>query len=222
MFYLQNVSGGLPLTAANTLATVTVNVDASTPSGTLTANPNPISVTDGSGLGVTTLNWTSVNTTAVEVHVGSPSGPLFFGPTSVNGSATTGKWVTNGTKFYLQNVSGGLPLTSANTLATVTVSVIAPPAGTLTANPNPITVSDGSGLGVTTLNWTSVNTSTVEVHIGAPDGTLFARSTALSGSATTGKWVGNGTTFYLQNVSGGLPLTSSNTLARSRRSSSTS
>jgi hypothetical protein len=39
------------------------------------------------------------------------------------GSATTGKWVQNGDKFYLQDVSGQKPLTSANTLAVATAVV---------------------------------------------------------------------------------------------------
>jgi len=39
------------------------------------------------------------------------------------GVATTGEWVTNGMVFYLQDATGGKPLTSANTLATFTASV---------------------------------------------------------------------------------------------------
>jgi hypothetical protein len=39
------------------------------------------------------------------------------------GSVVTAKTVSDNTTFYLQNVAGGLPLTSANTLATVKVRV---------------------------------------------------------------------------------------------------
>ena len=92
--------------------------------GTLSANPNPIIVTDGSGLGITTLSWNSQGTTTVEVRVGSPNGSLFAQSNAGSHSSTTGKWVGNGTKFYLQNRSGGLPLTSANTLAAVTVAPV--------------------------------------------------------------------------------------------------
>jgi hypothetical protein len=57
--------------------------------------------------------------------VGAPDGPLVSrsGP---SGSVNTGKdkWVHNGMAFYLQDVSGGLPLTSANTLAVVIIRVI--------------------------------------------------------------------------------------------------
>jgi len=78
-------------------------------------------VTDGSGLGVTTVTWSSTGTTLVEVHINSPAGPLFSHTRDGMFSQTTGKWVSDGTMFYLQNVSNALPLTSANTLATTTV-----------------------------------------------------------------------------------------------------
>lgn len=71
----------------------------------------------------TTLTWnvTGGGASSVQVRAGSPNGTLVAsGGTS--GNVTTGKWVTNGTVFYLQNVTGGLPLTSEYTLATVTVS----------------------------------------------------------------------------------------------------
>jgi len=195
---------------------VTVNVTrAGCSSGTISANPNPIQVCDGSGLGVTALSWMSTGTAAVEVRVGSPSGGL-LAHTGPSGSATTGKWVGQGTTFFLQDVTGGLPLTAANTLATISVGLTATGCanrtGTLTANPNPIQVCDGSGLGVTGLSWTSGGTTTVELRVGAPNGALLAH-TGPAGSANTGKWVGQGTTFFLQDVSGGLPLTAANTLA---------
>jgi hypothetical protein len=53
----------------------------------------------------------------------------------------------------------------------------------------------------------------VEVHLDAPDGPLFARSGPGIFSQETGQWVRDGSTFYLQNVSMGLPLTSENTIA---------
>jgi hypothetical protein len=93
-------------------------------SGNIWADPNPIQVCDGSAASHTTIYWNSANTTAVEVHVGSPSGALFASSgTGGDYHWVTGDWVVNGTLFYLQDVSGGLPLTSANTLATVTVGL---------------------------------------------------------------------------------------------------
>ena len=214
-FYLQDVSRGLPLTAANTLAIVTVTItSAGCPSGSINPAPNPVQACEG--LGVTTLLWSTANTETVDVRVGSPTGPLFArtGPGSYQ--MPTDKWVANGTVLYLQNVSSGLPLTAANTLATVTASVTTAGCrgtGTITAAPNPAQMCDGSGLGVTTLSWSTANTTTVDVRLGSPTGPLFARTGAGSWLAPTGNWVSDGSTFYLQNVSGGLPLTAANTLA---------
>ena len=52
----------------------------------------------------------------------------------------------------------------------------------------------------------------VEVHIGSPNGRLFAGG-GNRGSSQTGLWVTDGMTFYLQDVGGGKPLTEENTLA---------
>jgi glucose/arabinose dehydrogenase len=120
-FYLQNVSNGLPLTSANTLATVTVTAVSTTPTGSISASPNPF-IPNSQGLGQTTLTWTSAGTTKVEVHVDAPNGNMLTSSGPGTFSATTGQWVQNGQIFYLQNVSSGLPLTSANTLAKVTMT----------------------------------------------------------------------------------------------------
>ena len=88
----------------------------------ITADPNPIQVCDGSGLGVTKLTWTSFGPAVVEMHVNSPSGDL-LARTGANGTATTAKWVTDGMIFYLQDVSRGKSLTPENTLATFTAKV---------------------------------------------------------------------------------------------------
>jgi len=90
--------------------------------GSIGAHPNPIPIAGAWRLGVTTLSWTSRFTDAVEVRVGSPDGPL-LSRTAPCGEATTGNWVCNGMKFYLQNVSGGLPLSAEGTLDVVEVSV---------------------------------------------------------------------------------------------------
>jgi hypothetical protein len=91
--------------------------------GSITADPNPVQVCDGSGLGTTALAWTSTGAKQLQVRVGSPDGPLFSASGPSSGPAKTGKWVVNGTTFFLQNTSDSLPLTSANTLSTVTVRV---------------------------------------------------------------------------------------------------
>jgi len=85
----------------------------------LTASPNPVPVT-GSADGTTTISWNAPNAAYIEIHVGSPNGPLFTYQGN-QGSAQTGPWVADGTAFYLQDVTGGKPLTAANTLATLVV-----------------------------------------------------------------------------------------------------
>ena len=84
--------------------------------------------------------------------------------------------------------------------------------GSIAADPNPFAVGS-HGAGQTTLSWMSYGTSKVEVHVGAPDGPLFASTGAGYFSQATGDWVRTGTAFYLQNTSGGLPLAAENTIA---------
>jgi hypothetical protein len=93
------------------------------PSGSIAADPNPFNA-DSRGLGRTTLSWMSYGTSKVQVHVGAPDGPLFASTGPGGFSQTTGQWVRNGTTFYLQNVSGGLPLAVKHTLATVTLQSV--------------------------------------------------------------------------------------------------
>jgi len=87
---------------------------------TLTARPNPIPVTGAAVLGMTTISWIALGAEAVEVRIGSPNGTLFVGGSS-RGSAQTGPWVPDGMTFYLQDISGGKPLTAENTLAALVV-----------------------------------------------------------------------------------------------------
>jgi parallel beta-helix repeat protein len=88
----------------------------------LTASPNPVPVTGSALLGATTISWIAPGLTGVEVHIGSPDGPLFAAG-GERGSATTGLWLTDGLTFYLQDVTGGKLLTADNTLATLVVLV---------------------------------------------------------------------------------------------------
>jgi hypothetical protein len=70
---------------------------------------------------MTTLTWNAPGASVIQIHVGSPSGPLLT-DNFPSGSMATGQWVTNGMKFFLQDVSNGKALTVANTLAILTVS----------------------------------------------------------------------------------------------------
>ena len=94
-----------------------------TATGTLTAAPTPIKVCDKSGTGITTISWTANGASAIEIHIGKPDGDTFVSKADPVGHWTTGKWVGNGTTFYLQDVSGGKPLGPENTIATLSVAV---------------------------------------------------------------------------------------------------
>lgn len=199
VFYLQNVSGGLPLTAANTLAAITVYVEGGPAS--ISASPSAIPL---GARQATTLTWQAPGSWLTEIHVGSPEGPL-FGDGGSTGSSTTGVWATAEMTFYL------LDSLTKTAIASTTIQPEGGVQSTITATPNPIPVAAGE-LGTTTLQWYAPLASLVEVHVGSPTGPLFTRNGS-QGSAATGAWVTNGMTFYLQNVTDGLPLTSANTLA---------
>lgn len=92
---------------------------ASSDGNSLSANPNPIPAPAG-GYGQTTLTWNAVSAEMVEVHVDAPNGPLFAAGRPSR-SMQTGEWVTDGMKFFLQDTTGGKPLTADNTLATLVV-----------------------------------------------------------------------------------------------------
>jgi len=102
-------------------------------SGSIIANPNPIQVCDGTGLGITTISWNTSGATKVEVHVGSPTGTLFG--SGLSGKTTTTKSITDGTVFYLQDLSGKTPVTI--TSVTVSVTGCATPTATATQTPTP-------------------------------------------------------------------------------------
>ena len=82
----------------------------------LTITPNPIAVTGGAD-GTATISWNAPNASVLEVHVLSPTGPLFARSGS-RGQSVTAAWVTEGMTFYLQDVSNGQSPGPQNTLAT--------------------------------------------------------------------------------------------------------
>src|SRR5277367_5839889 len=75
------------------------------PRATFTADPNPVTVTDGTKLGITKLTWNTTATKFAEIHVGKPDGPLLCQGRDT-GSCDTQKWVTDGMVFYLQDSAG--------------------------------------------------------------------------------------------------------------------
>lgn len=153
------------------------------------ATPNPVSVTDGSGLGAVTLTMNDPAVSEVQIRVGAPNGPELYDGSGV-GTASTGKWVTDGTIFFLQDVSKGKALTSANTIDTVTVKFSAL---SFTANPSSLPANTYAP---TTLAWDTPNEAAVEIHVGSPSGPLFAAGSS-SGTAKTGVWAAAGMQFYL-------------------------
>ncbi len=159
------------------LASVTAQVQAVAPSGTISL-PNPIVVTDGTGLAIVNVAFTA--NVVANLYA---DGALFCGP-STGESCQTGKWVANGTIFTLKAESNGALLGTAT-------AVVQVPSGTLSASPNPIIVTDGTGLGTTTINYSA----NVPVNVYA-SGTLFCIGST-SGSCQTGKWVTNGMVFTL-------------------------
>ncbi len=86
------------------------------------ASPNPITVADGSKAGITRLSWDSKASNPVEIHVGKPDGILLCRRAG-SGFCDTGKWVTDGMTFYLQDASSLKPTDPAATLATLVVRV---------------------------------------------------------------------------------------------------
>lgn len=198
VFYLQDVSNGKSLTGANTIDTVTVKFSA------LSFIAYPTSL-PANTYGRVTLTWDTPNDNSVEIHVFSPTGPLFAAGGS-SGTAKTGVWATSGMVFYLIDAASRATISSV-TLGTAPASVSSGQSS-ITATPNPILVpAGGSPYGKAVLVWdTPAANQTLEVHVDSATGPLFARSGS-TGTATTGTWVTDGMVFYLQNVTGGQNIT---------------
>lgn len=112
---------GIALTAACSKPAPDPAIPAKVVAGTsLWADPNPIT-SDGSGLGETTVAW-STNAAHVELRIGSAGGRM-FGSGGQKGKAVTDKWVTNGMTFYLQNMDAPDPSSPEATLGVLSVTV---------------------------------------------------------------------------------------------------
>jgi hypothetical protein len=158
----------------------------------------PIHGVNNAGYGYTVLSmYVPSNVTTVEIHVGSPNGPLLYRGGGI-GTATTNQWVKEGMVFYLQDVSSNQPLTFTYTIATATAHESAV---TFTATPPIILNPDAKGLGSMTLNWDVPGASVVEVHINSASGPLFTRQQGETGWAYAPGWVSDGMVFVLCEVS---------------------
>jgi parallel beta-helix repeat protein len=115
--------------------------------------------------------------------------------------------------FDIKNLAAPGANTFVGNTCLTSVNAPCPSTGpSFTASPNPIPVTAGARIGATTLSWNAPGTDVIEIHIGSPDGTLFTRM-GFRGSIQTGSWVSDGMTFYLQDLTGGQPLTADYTLA---------
>jgi hypothetical protein len=88
---------------------------------------------------------------------------------------------------------------------------ITKPGTTFTATPNPILL-DEVDQPVVTLRWSTAAQHT-EVHLNGPDGKLFGGG-GPTGTLTTGPWVSNGMTFYLQDMDNPHPGSEDATLGK--------
>ena len=163
------------------------------------ADPNPIRFGDPPG--TTTLSLFSP--CDFDIRVGAPDGPLMTSGVAnplLVFKITVGPWVTDGTTFYLQEKGNTSP---QGTLQTITMSVIpdAPPclAYGFSAAPNPVITA--SPFGTTRISASA--SCPFDVRISGPSGAVFTSGVAnenggYSVNATTGNWVTNGMSFFLQ------------------------
>jgi hypothetical protein len=85
----------------------------------------------------------------------------------------------------------------------------------ITASPNPLRFAAGRALGAVTITW-QANTAAVQIRVNSPNGPPLTGIELARGSAQTGDWVADGTTFYLQDASDGHSLGAARTLATVR------
>ena len=179
---------------------------------TFTASP----LTSAAPVGVTTLTWDAPGVSRVQIRVGSPDGVPMTGIESPAGTAQTGDWASEGMTFYLQDASSGNSSGQARTLATVRVQrsgSTAQRAGIISLTPSRIVAPPGQSTASATITWRALGVSRVQIRVGSASGTPVTGLEVLQGSSTTGNWITNGTTFFLQDASSGDSAGSAKTLA---------
>jgi hypothetical protein len=115
-FYLQDVTDGKPLTAANTLDTITVRV---IPAKTIFFSASPLYIAPGQHSGTVVLTWNAPNVKRVQIWV---NGKPMTGDLSPAGSVFSGNWVRQGMTFYLQDSSSGSGKGASHTITSTVVS----------------------------------------------------------------------------------------------------
>ncbi|HEY1216852.1 MAG TPA: hypothetical protein VGE93_24775, partial [Bryobacteraceae bacterium] len=213
-FFLQQ-SGNT--TSQGTIGVVTVHLKPGFPglacvATAFSASPNPIITNDQ--YGQTTI--TAVTNCSFDIRIGAPNGQEFKEGRGY-ASLATGNWVTNGMTMYLQPHGDTDP---GDTLGVLKLVVQPAPAGCTVSDfsspDNPIKTKS-------VRNVIRIHASAncpYDVRIQSPDGGSLlpgkTPNTGLLGSAsgdttmTTGEWVTNGMTFFLQQQGS---ISSSGTLA---------
>ena len=154
------------------------------------ALPNPAPLTGE--FGITTLFADAPCN--YDIRVGSASGPLFASATGFS-TAATAAWVTENMSFYLQKQGD---LTSNGTLAATTVRLQPAPltdcyVSEFEASPNPIPST--AAMAMTTILANA--TCAYDIRVGSTTGQLFAFGVGATQNST-GPWVTDGLTFFMQ------------------------
>ncbi len=111
---LRGEPGTSPSTGDERKGEQNLPASAARPSATLTADPSPVPTCPASGVGTTTISWTISGVSAVELHAGTPDGPIVA--VGGSGSAVV-SWAGHGTLFFLQDHGAKGPRTTESALA---------------------------------------------------------------------------------------------------------
>ena len=176
-----------------------------------TANPNPIPVPPGETLGESVLSWNVDETVYgpnLQVHLRALTydGEIIGGIAWPRQGSTKVGSIPDNARIFLQAIGGnGRSDARFDYLASVLIRHRGDgQQASLTLSPSTIQVCDGSGLGVSSVSWDAPGVDKVELRVGANK--ALWTSGGSSGTATTGKWVGNGTLFHLVNAATGQVL----------------
>jgi len=135
-------------------------------------------------------------------HLPPPSGALYF-PTDSNGLVEVRTPAQVLSLAYGANSasSGGFFPAGVNSIFNSSAAAAATTDGAyIIATPNPVTAV--GGVGTATISWNAPGVSVVQVRVDSVGGQVFTFN-GPSGSMTTGAWVTDGTTFFLENASAG-------------------
>jgi hypothetical protein len=147
-----------------------------------------------------------------------PSGSYSFSANSFGLASTRAPGEVLALLYGASNATSGAFFPSGVNGAIHTSTTPAPPEpairnqGLATFTANPELIISPTGFGTTTLTWNAPGVNEIEIRVGTINGGLLAR-VGSSGQVTTGPWVTDGMTFYLQDVTGGKGLFPANTLA---------